>query len=833
MRNLKLITFLLFITVVAFAQKEKITTNTLGQPIGGIIVKGGRNPGGQMFTVVTNDKGQAEINNLEAGNYTLTLTSGPLRVASSVPSGLPSGLPSGVAKAPGEPIGGIIVKGGRNPGGQMFTVTTDKNGQAEIVIREAGNYIIKVSYQDTDNDGVIDIEDNCKFTYNPDQLDADGDRIGDVCDCDPKIPNPRGQHTPAIIIAASTSTTIIGGTLVTFNAVIDAGGSAPIYQWKKNKSNVGTNAPTYTDSSLKNGDNVWCELTSDVDCAAGKSRASNSLSFVVKSTTVLSGISINIKKSPDDIPGRTFITNEKGQVGVDFMEAGSYSLTLTAGRSTGNPIGGIVVKGGRNPGGQMFIGTTNDNGQTEVTIAETGNYMIAVSNQDTDNDGVDDSLDNCIFTYNPDQLDTDGDGIGNVCDCDPKTPNPAGQHIPAIIIAASPSTSIIGGTLVTFNAVIDAGGSAPIYQWKKNGLIVGTNASTYTDSSLKNKDVVTCELTSNVDCAVGSSRVSNSLSFAVKSTIILSDISINIKKSPNGTNISTLITNDKGQAEANFMEAGGYVFTLTAGRSAGEPIGGIVVKGGRNPGGQMFVGTTNNNGQTEVTIVETGNYIIGLSNLDTDNDGVDDNLDNCKFTYNLNQVDEDLDQIGDICDCEPIIPNPFGQHTPAIIITASPSTTIVSGTLVSFNTVIDAGGSAPIYQWKKNASLVGTNSPTYTDNALNNGDIITCELTSDVDCTAGSSRLSNTLSFVVTGPNGLKNNQNDDISIYSNTSNKEVLIKSNTRIDNVEIIDLRGSKIKNLKVENNKFNVEGLNTGIYMLKLNFNGQSVVKKFIIQ
>lgn len=502
MKNFKIITLLLFITVVALAQQEKIITNTLGQPIGGIIVKGGRNPGGQMFTVVTNDKGQAEINNLEVGNYTLTLTSPPSAAGPA-------------AKAPGEPIGGIIVKGGRNPGGQMFTVTTNERGQADINIREAGNYIIAISYPDTDNDGVIDIEDNCKFTYNPDQIDADKDGIGDVCDCDPKTSNPSGQHTPAIIITASPSTTIIGGTLVTFNAVIDAGGSAPIYQWKKNKSNVGTNTPTYTDSSLKNGDNVWCELTSNVDCTAGNSRVSNSLSFAVKSTIVLSGIAINIKKSSDGTGSSTLVTNNKGQVEANFMVAGGYTFTVTTSRVAGEPIGGIIVKGGRNPGGQMFTTTTNGDGVAEVIIVETGSYIIGVSNQDTDNDGVDDSLDNCKFTYNPNQLDEDMDQIGDICDCDPRTSNPSGQHTPAIIISASPSTTIISGTLVTLNAVIDAGGSAPIYQWKKNGTSVGTNSPVYTDNTLSNVDIISCELTSDVGCALGNTRVSNSLSFVV------------------------------------------------------------------------------------------------------------------------------------------------------------------------------------------------------------------------------------------------------------------------------------------------------------------------------
>lgn len=45
------------------------------------------------------------------------------------------------------------------------------------------NVILK-DITDTDNDGVVDFEDNCFDIYNPDQSDLDGDGLGDVCDDD-------------------------------------------------------------------------------------------------------------------------------------------------------------------------------------------------------------------------------------------------------------------------------------------------------------------------------------------------------------------------------------------------------------------------------------------------------------------------------------------------------------------------------------------------------------------------------------------------------------------------------------------------------------------------
>ncbi len=52
-----------------------------------------------------------------------------------------------------------------------------------------GNDMSFIAETDTDNDGVIDLNDNCPGVSNYNQLDSDGDGTGDVCDNCPSIPN--------------------------------------------------------------------------------------------------------------------------------------------------------------------------------------------------------------------------------------------------------------------------------------------------------------------------------------------------------------------------------------------------------------------------------------------------------------------------------------------------------------------------------------------------------------------------------------------------------------------------------------------------------------------
>ncbi len=78
------------------------------------------------------------------------------------------------------------------PGGEYsFSVTVDDRPDCDDVSDDAT--CTAGSDRDTDEDGVLDVDDNCPDDSNADQLDGDEDGVGDVCDNCPNDANP-GQE---------------------------------------------------------------------------------------------------------------------------------------------------------------------------------------------------------------------------------------------------------------------------------------------------------------------------------------------------------------------------------------------------------------------------------------------------------------------------------------------------------------------------------------------------------------------------------------------------------------------------------------------------------------
>lgn len=93
--------------------------------------------------------------------------------------------------------------------------------------------------------------------------------------------------------------------------------------------------------------------------------------------------------------------------------------------------------------------------------------------------------------------------------------------------------------------------------------------------------------------------------------------------------------------------------------------------------------------------------------------------------------------------------NISNQAAVASVSISASANPICAGQSVTFTATPVNGGSAPTYQWRKNGNVVGTNSPTYTDNALTNGNTITCTMTSNLSGVTGSPATSNTITMTV------------------------------------------------------------------------------------
>ncbi|MDT8394547.1 MAG: T9SS type A sorting domain-containing protein, partial [Bacteroidales bacterium] len=74
---------------------------------------------------------------------------------------------------------------------------------------------------------------------------------------------------------------------------------------------------------------------------------------------------------------------------------------------------------------------------------------------------------------------------------------------------------ICDGDEVTFTAIPENGGDAPVYQWMINGNPVGDNSTEFTTTALAQGDVVSCELTSNETCISGNPAMSNAMEMEV------------------------------------------------------------------------------------------------------------------------------------------------------------------------------------------------------------------------------------------------------------------------------------------------------------------------------
>ena len=267
-------------------------------------------------------------------------------------------------------------------------------------------------------------------------------------------------------------------TTITFNATVSNAGGSPTYQWKVNGINVGTNAPLYKSLALKEGDVITCAYSDNSVCTADATVISNS---------------IRISSGNGAVPSVTIAAPA-----VVVCKGAAVIFTANA------------LNAGASPFYQWKVNNINAGTNNSIFTSSTlSNGDIVTCSIKTDP----------IFTCAASTTANSNSIVMQVAD----------QAVPSITIAASAET-ICAGSTVTFTATANNAGANPAYQWKLNGVNIGTNDKNYSSSLLADNDIINCTIT--VDplfaCALSSQAVSPNIVMTVISATVPSvDITAN------------------------------------------------------------------------------------------------------------------------------------------------------------------------------------------------------------------------------------------------------------------------------------------------------------------
>lgn len=429
---------------------------------------------------------------------------------------------------------------------------------------------------------------------------------------------------PASVSVVSSANPVCQNVQVVFTATAVNGGSSPSYLWKVNGIAGGSNNPLFTYTPV-DGDQVECVMTSNSACISGNPATSNSIQMeVVPSVGVPVGVTVTPSANPSCV-GQTVTYTASA---VNGGTAPVYAWT----------VNGLDV--GTNSPVYSYLPSTGD----FVRCWVTSDLTCATNNPASSNE--------IAMVVNP--------------------------YVPVSVSVIASANPCCTGSMVTFTANGVNPGSAPVYQWKVNGVNAGSNQNTLTFAP-ELGNVVSCKLTSSLGCTTGNPASSNSITMNVMPVL------------PVDVTISTL-TNPSCQATQVKYQA-------------------TPVNGGTAPAYQWKI-----NG----SVTGTNNPLLILTPASGD-------LITCRLTSNA------LCYTGSkIVTSAPITQVVSQELVPAVNISAS-ANPFCQGSAVTYTAVPTNGGTIPVYQWKVNCLPVGTNSPIFTYNPLD-GDFVVCQMTSNLSC---------------------------------------------------------------------------------------------------
>jgi hypothetical protein len=167
---------------------------------------------------------------------------------------------------------------------------------------------------------------------------------------------------PVLSFVSNVSQSFCGSSSSYFSVAAIDGGSSPVYQWKLNGNNVGTNSASYTAASgiLNNGDLLSCDLTSNATCLTNPN---TSISAVLNITTP-TPLSVTIAATETTVCTATSITLTA--TGINITGQYPYYIWRLNGTILGEPQG----SGGFN--GPVIVVTPSNTGDTYTCTLSDG-----------------------------------------------------------------------------------------------------------------------------------------------------------------------------------------------------------------------------------------------------------------------------------------------------------------------------------------------------------------------------------------------------------------------------------------------------------------------------
>lgn len=260
---------------------------------------------------------------------------------------------------------------------------------------------------DDDNDGIEDTKDNCPTRANPDQIDSNNDGVGDACTevCESFTFNTQTAIDP------DGELTIVDLDVARSLEITDANVTVDITHTYVEDLRFAINDPNDNLVVLclnvgGNGDNFTQTIFDD-----------QAERFIFLGSAAFTG---RYKPFPGELSTLNYSNSNALSEGIwKFLIIDTYP---DADDGTLNEVT-VEICGYPNPSDYDSDGILNTEDNCPVTsnpdqVDTDGDGMGDACDNDDDSDGITDDLDNCPLIANSNQLDTDGDGIGDVCDDD-------------------------------------------------------------------------------------------------------------------------------------------------------------------------------------------------------------------------------------------------------------------------------------------------------------------------------------------------------------------------------------------------------------------------------